>query len=88
MDFCSTRVYTSIVEGHNVVILIELAFIQTNIICTNSVHTSQKVTFRVHYQDQAVNAVLRNNTLNARSEKPKKKVGKIEGCYACKINMH
>jgi hypothetical protein len=57
------------VEGHNIVASRELAFIQTNIIFTSSVHTSQKVNFRVHYQDQAV---LRNNTLNARPEKPPK----------------
>jgi len=36
---------------------------------TSSVHTSRKITFLVHYQDQAV---LRNNTLNARPEKPPK----------------
>jgi len=75
------------VEGHNDVTSREPEFIQTNIIFTNSVHTSHEVTFRAPYQDQAVSAVPRNNTLNARPDKLKK-LGKTEGCYVWKINTH
>ena len=60
-------------------------------IFTISVHTSQKVTHRVHYQDQSVNAVQRNNIFNMRPHKTKKKKllwVKLEAVMRAKINMH